>query len=169
MSSMIIMAGPDDWPRYRDIRLRSLQESPTAYGSSYEREIGLTDADWAERLANAPTFLALADDGSVIGTATAFWTGDADLHLLAMYVAPVARGTGPAHQLIDAVVGVAERRRADRVVLQVTEGNEAAASCYRRYGFVATGRTSTRAAAPPLTELEYAYPLRRHVGVGAAD
>lgn len=169
MSAMIILAGPEQWPRYRDIRLRSLLEAPSAYGSSYAREIAFTDADWEQRLANAPTFLALDADGTVVGTATVLGGRDADLHLLAMYVAPEARGTGAAHQLIDAVVGVAEGRGAERVLLQVTEGNERAARCYRRYGFAATGHTSTRLAEPVLTEFEYAYPLRQQAGVGDAD
>lgn len=122
MSSMIIMAGPEQWPLYRDIRLRSLEEAPSAYGSSYDREIQFTNDDWEERVATAPTFLALGDDGRVVGTAAALWTRDGDLHLMAMYVAPAARGTGTAHQLIDAVVGVAERRGADRVLLKGHRG-----------------------------------------------
>lgn len=158
MDRMISRANIDDWPRARDIRLRSLLEAPQAYGSSYEREIAFSNTDWEERVATAHTYLAI-EGQETVGTATALWTRDGDMHLVAMYVVSQARGTGCAHELIDAVVSVAERRGALRVVLGVAEGNDRAARCYARYGFVPTGRRLSSTNRPELTEIEYDYPL----------
>ena len=158
MSRVIVYAQLSDWRRVRDIRLRSLQEAPGAFGSSYEREVRLSDLEWQERLASARTYLALEGEQTV-GMATALWTRDGDMHLVGMYVAPFARGTGCAEQLIDAVVGVAVARNARRVVLQVADGNEAATRRYTRYGFRPTGNRRTRADRPELTEVEYALVL----------
>src|SRR5690348_17195300 len=42
----------DEWPLYRDLRLRALRDSPDAYGSILDLEAALTDAEWAARLAH---------------------------------------------------------------------------------------------------------------------
>jgi ribosomal protein S18 acetylase RimI-like enzyme len=161
MGRVIHYADVTDWRRVKDIRLQSLLEAPTAYGSSYEREVGFTDLDWQERLTTARTYLAIDEDGDTVGTATALWTRDGDMHLVGMYVAPAARGTGCAAELIDAVVATAIERGARRTVLQAAAGNEAAVRCYTRYGFAPTGRRVTRQERPELTEVEYALPLEQ--------
>lgn len=158
MSRVIVYAQLADWEQVRDIRLQSLQEAPGAFGSSYEREVELTDLEWQERVATARTYLAI-EGGHTVGTATALWTRDGDMHLLGMYVAPAARGTACAVELIDAVVAVAVARGALRVVLQVADGNAAATRRYTSYGFEPTGRRRTRPERPDLTEVEYALSL----------
>jgi hypothetical protein len=42
-----------EWQKYRDIRLRALKDSPDAFGSTWEREILLTDESWSIRIAAA--------------------------------------------------------------------------------------------------------------------
>ncbi|HEY5822615.1 MAG TPA: GNAT family N-acetyltransferase [Propionibacteriaceae bacterium] len=169
MSYAIRPAGTGDWAEAREIRLRALQEAPTAYGSSYAREITFTEQDWRERLATAYTYLASGPDGAVVGTVTGVWMQDGDVYLVAMYVAPTARGGGLAHALIDKVVGVTARRAGSRVVLRVTEGNDTAERCYRRYGFRPTGRRITGETALGLTEQEFAYAVGKAETVGAGD
>ncbi|MDP2284085.1 MAG: hypothetical protein Q8L06_08090, partial [Pseudohongiella sp.] len=41
---------PSDWQRYKSIRLRSLENSPDAFGSTFERELTLTDEEWQARV-----------------------------------------------------------------------------------------------------------------------
>ena len=39
---------PDDWARLRDIRLRSLEESPEAFGADYEVVSKFQEQQWRE-------------------------------------------------------------------------------------------------------------------------
>ncbi len=167
MSFSISLAAVDEWAAVRDLRLRALQESPTAYASTYAREIAFTDLDWQERLATAHTYLARDPDHEVVGLVTGLWCRDGDVALLGMYVAPAARGSGCADALIDAVVDLTRRRGGIRVVLQVTDGNVRAERCYRRHGFSPTGRRFARD--PDPAEIEFALPLVDTVDVGARD
>lgn len=41
---------PEQWREYKNLRLISLQDEPSAFGSSYEKESKFTDEKWKERL-----------------------------------------------------------------------------------------------------------------------
>jgi ribosomal protein S18 acetylase RimI-like enzyme len=56
-----------------------------------------------------------------------------------MWVAPEARGRGVGDALIDAVLGWARSEKADRVGLDVREGNAPAIRLYERHGFIDVG------------------------------
>ncbi|HEV2929779.1 MAG TPA: hypothetical protein VGW74_13885, partial [Propionibacteriaceae bacterium] len=58
----------DDWPVYREIRLRMLQETPDAYGSSYAFEMDFPESRWRERVTNPMLFLAVNRNEEVVGT-----------------------------------------------------------------------------------------------------
>lgn len=65
--------GAADWAVWRDIRLRSLQESPGAFGSTYAREQGFADQVWRDRLADPGSVCVLVDaDGSPVGMGGGF-------------------------------------------------------------------------------------------------
>ena len=149
----------DDWPAYRDIRLRMLQEAPDAYGSSYAVEGEFPEARWRERVTNPMLFLAVNPDDEVVGTATGLADPNGTVEVVAMYVAPQARGRGCAGHLLDVVAAAARQRGAYRIVLRVTRGNQAASRCYTRYGFRPTGRAWPMDRNPELTEVELALAL----------
>ena len=153
----ISRADEADWRAYRQIRLRALLEAPEAYGSSYEFELRLTEGEWRARAAGRCLMLARDDEQRVVGTAAGLPGEDGDLDLVGMFVAADVRGRGCAELLLDAVVAVAREDGAGRVVLHITDGNLAAARCYRRYGFVETGRRWPMERDPRLTEIELAY------------
>ena len=158
MAFTISRADEADWSAYREIRLRSLLESPEAYGSSHERELGLTESEWRARTTGR-LFLARDDEQQVVGNAAGLLGEDGHLDLVGMFVAAEARGRGCAELLLDAVVAVARTDGATRVVLHVTDGNVAAARCYTRYGFTETGRRWPMERDPSLTEIELDYRL----------
>jgi len=158
MAFTVSRANEADWSAYREIRLRSLLESPEAYGSSHERELGLTESEWRARTAGR-LFLARDDDQRVVGTAAGLPGEDGQLDLVGMFVAAEVRGRGCAELLLDAVVAVAREEGATRIALHVTDGNAAATRCYTRYGFTETGRRWPMERDPSLTEIELAYPL----------
>ena len=159
MTFMIIRAEPSDWEAVRDIRLRSLREEPDAYASDYLTEARFEPDVWKQRLATASSQLAFDDDHALVGIATGLDTGDGDTYVVGMYVAPEARGSGCAHQLLDAITGPAVGRQAKRLVLEVAESNVRAIRFYRSYGFVTTGRRRSLGRDPRIIEIEYEYPL----------
>src|SRR5579863_6406019 len=125
----------------RSLRLEALSDSPEAFGSTYERELARTDADWQRWLAPGATFI-LEKDGEVCGLVAGVLDQlDASVvHLMAMWVRPAARGMGVAELLIDSVKSWAWQGNARQVRLNVFESNSRARRCYERAGFRATGR-----------------------------
>ena len=156
---LIRPAEPSDWEAVRDIRLRSLREEPDAYASDYLTETRFEPDVWKQRLATASSQLAFDDDHALVGIATGLDTGDGDTYVVGMYVAPEARGSGCARQLLDAITKLAVGRQAKRLVLEVAESNVRAIRFYRSYGFVTTGRRRSLGRDPRIIEIEYAYPL----------
>lgn len=131
-----------EWADYRDARLRSLADSPDAFGSTLADEQARSDEAWAERLARAAASgvdcpLAAARGGAVIGL---LWAKQdaADpgvVNLFQMWVAPESRGRGVAAALLRAATGWAGARGANVVQLGVTCGDSAAVRLYLRAGF----------------------------------
>jgi ribosomal protein S18 acetylase RimI-like enzyme len=158
---VIRLAEPEDWEAVRDIRLRMLREEPDAYASQYQTEARFEPDLWKQRLATASSYLAFDDDQALVGIATGLETGYGDTYVVGMYVGPAARGSGCAHQLLDAIAELAIRRHGKRLVLEVAESNIRATRSYRSYGFVETGRRRTLDRDPSITEIEFAYPLTR--------
>ena len=137
---------PDEWRTYRDLRLRALSESPDAFGSTYEREVVLTDDDWRNRLADGATspnelpLLALADDAPA-GLA---WGRIADekpdvAHIYSVWIAAEHRDRWLGRVLIRTVIDWARTRGMRLVQLDVTASNAAGVRFYRRLGFVEVG------------------------------
>ncbi len=132
----------DDWPAFRDLRLRALQGEPDAFGSTYAEESTRSDEQWIEwvtELADGgPSFgVAAVDDARWIGMAVGAPHRDhpGEAGLFAMWVEPLARGAGTGRALVDAVVGWARSTAFPVVRLQVTESNDAAVRLYARSGF----------------------------------
>lgn len=130
-----------DWERWRDIRLRALQDSPTAFGSTYARELAFEEADWRSRVGNVdgPAVLALAA-GRPVGMGGGYQDLDGWLHVVGMWVDPGFRGEHVGSRVLDRIVGWA-REYALRTHLDVTHGNDAARRLYAAYGFVVTGES----------------------------
>ena len=139
--------GEEDWAGFREIRLRSLLDSPDAFGSTYGEESSRAEPAWRDwaagrwRDGEAAVFAATDEDDVLVGTATgAEPTAEPGVaHLYAMWVAPDARGAGVGRALVEAVAAWARDRGCDRLVLSVTETNEGAHRFYETCGFVDTG------------------------------
>ena len=123
--------GPDDWEAFRDIRLRSLADSPDAFGSTLAREQAFDEAEWRRRV-RGPVYV-VEDPGPV---ALGGLFDDAGVfHVWGMWTDPEHRGRGHAHRLLDALIAPDVD-----AVLDVNVTNDAARAAYERYGFVGTGR-----------------------------
>jgi RimJ/RimL family protein N-acetyltransferase len=130
-----------DWQLLRDVRLASLAESPEAFGSTHARELAFPEAEWRSRAGGNGWFVA-SDGDRVQGVAAGYHDESSppeQRHLVAMWVAPEARGTGVAAELVEAVVQWARDDGASEVTLGVADGNERARALYLNCGFVSTG------------------------------
>lgn len=158
----------DDWREVRDLRLAALQDTPDAFGATYEEEAGFSPEDWQGRLSrpDADTFLAgLADDEQPeagptpaglmtllpASTLPGLDEPPATGIIVAVWVAPWARGRGVADRLLEAVLAAAPAAGYTRLVLDVADGNPHAQALYARHGFTRTGRTGTLP--PPRTHV----------------
>jgi ribosomal protein S18 acetylase RimI-like enzyme len=127
---------PDDWPKWRDLRLLALAESPEAFGSRLADWQGDGDREerWRRRLTRVPFNVMAFEDDLPVGMASGSPDGG-DVELISMYVRPTARGMGVADLLIDAVAAWADAQGAAHLVLAVREANRRARALYRRNGF----------------------------------
>jgi GNAT superfamily N-acetyltransferase len=132
------VVGPDDWALWRGIRLRALKDAPTAFGSTYESSVHLTEADFRDRLSGeAPSVLALAG-GDPVAMGGGFLDLEGWLRAVSMWVDPAWRGRGLGGRVLDLLVAWS-RDRGLRVHLDVTVGNDVARAMYERHGFAGTG------------------------------
>lgn len=133
---------PDDWAMYRDLRLRSLADSPDSFCSTLAAEQGRTPEDWAARLSAAaasgrdcPLVAELA--GEPVGLVWAKVDGDdpSAVNLYQMWVAPESRGRGVAASLLRTATDWARSTGARVARLGVIGTDTAAARLYLREGF----------------------------------
>jgi ribosomal-protein-alanine N-acetyltransferase len=79
-------------------------------------------------------------EGEAIAGYAAAWAAPDEIHLLSIAVAPERRRAGLGEQILRTVLERGKERGAVRVILEVREGNEAAKSFYRRFGFSEIGK-----------------------------
>jgi GNAT superfamily N-acetyltransferase len=138
---VVFRVGENDWTQVRDIRLAALQDSPSAFASTYEREIAFDEATWRSRTRTAAWFLAY-DGTRAVGLVSGIREEDApaaERHVVSFWVAPDSRRQGVAGALLTCVVDWARDDGAQLVTLWVVDGNDPADRLYRRRGFVPTG------------------------------
>ena len=129
-----------DEPILLALRLQALTEAPEAFGSTRDRELARTNADWQRWLSPGTTFILDAPGGAqglVAGQLDA--TDPTVVHLMAMWVHPAIRGTGAADDLVAAVIAWAASENARTVRLDVFQSNMRARRFYARLGFRETG------------------------------
>jgi RimJ/RimL family protein N-acetyltransferase len=136
-----------DAEAYRTLRLRSLQEHPAAFGSSYEEEAAIGVEKTVERIQNSlpyTPFFGAFEAETLIGITTVWRDTRSKTRHSAMitgvYVVPTARGKGAAQALLSAALAYLREQAEVRLVkLAVTVGNETARRLYVQAGFVAYG------------------------------
>jgi predicted GNAT family acetyltransferase len=130
------MIGPDDWPDWRDIRLRALADSPAAFGSNLARERAFSESDWRGRTDGS---VLVYDDGAPVAMG-AGWADDREGYLMvvAMWTEPSRRGEGLGGMVLDAVVALAQSRGLQAHLFLMHENPEAG-RLYERHGFVRSG------------------------------
>jgi len=134
---------------FKQMRLTSLHESPSAFASTYESALNRSSESWSEQADNSTgesdraTFIAFSGD-SPIGIAALYRdketidTGE----VLQVWVSPEHRGKGVAVTMMDAVFCWARENGFRRVLATITQGNVRALRFYQKYGFRIARETS---------------------------
>jgi ribosomal protein S18 acetylase RimI-like enzyme len=134
-----------EWRSYRDLRLRALQDSPTAFSTTFADASARSDEDWASRMAegSAETDLPLVAevDGELAGMAWGkiYPSERATAHLYQMWVAPEHRGLGVGRMLLEKAIEWARSHGVRWIILGVTCGDTPARRLYTSAGFQAIG------------------------------
>lgn len=151
---------PEDAWIYREVRLQALQESPTAFGSTYAEESKLTDPEWVNRAKSCsePDAIGfLAFDGEVpcgIIRGTPDEQSEQIGWLVSMWVAPAQRRLGLGSRLVEQIIQWGKDRGLQGLKLDVTSTNTPAIRLYESCGFKPTGQSAPYQHDPSLTEIE---------------
>ncbi|MEU4549616.1 GNAT family N-acetyltransferase [Nonomuraea dietziae] len=148
--------GPGDEDRLREIRLRALADAPTAFASTHDKEVAYPRDKWAERLADPDSAWFVAADAGLV---CARQEHEGETHLLSMWVAPRARGTGLAGRLVDEVIAWSKAREAHEIGLWAVDDNLGARALYARKGFLPSGEVMALPSDPGLMESRYVLSL----------
>ena len=132
----------DDAEALRDLRREALLKHPTAFSADPEIEGKLTLENWRERLQRGNWFGGKLD-GTLVGMAS-YWREPSckikhTARVGSMYVREVARGTGMAGELLEAVLTEAGKH-VEQATLSVEASNMRAIRLYERHGFRIVGR-----------------------------
>lgn len=128
---------------YRALMLEAYASVPDAFTSTAQERALAPEAWWIRRL-DDPSGLSLVlgawQGEALVGTVALEFSDRSKLrhkgHVIGLYVQPVARGQGVAAALMAQALECARQRPGLLVLtLTVTEGNRAAESLYRSFGF----------------------------------
>jgi ribosomal protein S18 acetylase RimI-like enzyme len=144
----------DDWELMRDVRLAALAEAPSAFGSTYAREVAFGEPQWRGRFSErSVTFFAYTDPVESPAGLTGVYVEDGVADLVSMWVRPGCRGQRIGEALIEAAASWAKAHDFGTLCLWVTDVNDAARRLYERCGFTVTGELAPLPSNPALTEI----------------
>jgi GNAT superfamily N-acetyltransferase len=129
--------GEDEWEQYRAARLSALEESPEAFVATADEERAYDEDFWRTRMRRSQRLLAEVD-GQSVGVASvgqAQEGNDQVAELFGLWVAPAARGTGVATQLVEAGAEVARAQGRSHLAYWVGSDNGRAVAFASGFGF----------------------------------
>nr|WP_025784450.1 GNAT family N-acetyltransferase [Sporosarcina sp. D27] len=142
---MIRRLVPQDAESYLTLRLKALQNSPEAFGSTYEEEKDYTVDKYKIRFQSEDSFTFGAfEDGELVGIITLVTEQRIKLRhratIVAMYVSPEDRGSGIGKALLKEAIRMSkELQGIEQVYLTVVTTNKAAKTLYSSLGFEVFG------------------------------
>jgi len=151
---------PQNIELFKTARLQALRDSPSAFGSTWQREANFSDEEWRARIDHwdgeaGVGFLALDNDVPCgIAGALVDPSDRNQAQLVSMWTAPSHRRQGVGTLLIDAIGAWMRSRDVSALVLMVTSTNDPAIRFYERLGFAMTGRTEPYRNDPALAQFE---------------
>jgi RimJ/RimL family protein N-acetyltransferase len=133
---------PGEADLFRHMRLKSLQDAPDAFSSTYDLAILRSAESWREQAestaqgSDRATFIAFSD-AAPIGIAALYRFEDQGEvgEVMQVWVDPEFRGTRVATDLMDVVFKWAGENNFRRIIAEVTKVNARALRFYTKYGF----------------------------------
>jgi GNAT superfamily N-acetyltransferase len=145
--------------RFKDIRVRALTESPTAFSTTAAEDEQRPLVVWEERASDSGegldrAFFVAEDGDRWVGIAGGIFDdpGGDVVMLVSMWVDPAYRRQGLARKLTQAVLSWARRRGARGFETWVNVANTRARALYRSLGLQPTGRIMPMPNLPAETE-----------------
>jgi GNAT superfamily N-acetyltransferase len=132
---------PDEWERLRDIRLRSLKESPEAFGARFEIMSSFTETQWRDEFSKLTHLVASTDQVDISTMTIEILEGDfgATCWIGSCWSDPIFRGKGALRAMFEHLDQNADTRGWSKQGLGVWIDNYSAITAYERLGFVAMG------------------------------
>jgi len=147
---IIVSLPPEEWQKYKIIRLEALQKEPTAFANTYDDEAKYEDKKWIgilEKSKNRDTEIALfAKNGDkIIGFIGAFWVTKEKMkhvaHIYGTYVDSEYRGQGVGKILMEAVINeLKSLPHIKKIKIEVNAQNTVAFNLYQKMGFKVIGK-----------------------------
>jgi len=131
----VVRVGPEDWLRWRALRLEALADTPIGFGEWHADALVRPAAEWQARIRRPGLRLLAVGGGRPVAMAGGFLAG-ARPTVFAVYVTPAWRGRGVTDRLVAAVQ---EWAGPVGLRLEVHEDNAPATAAYLRLGFARTG------------------------------
>ena len=135
---------------YKQVRLRSLQDAPYAFSTTYDSALQRSAESWrkqAERTAQGSdraTFIAFSDDVPIGMAALYRLEEEIDVgEVLQVWIASEYRGASVAKDLMDAILKWAGENNFRNIIAGVTKGNTRALKFYTKYGFSVPDQPAT--------------------------
>lgn len=157
---------PDNALIFKELRLRALQDSPTAFSSTFANESELSDEEWLKRSVRWTSegcigYIAY-DKGVPCGLVVCYAEeqNPSRAHVISMWVDPAHRRAGVGAGLIDALGIWAKTRGMRELKLMVTGVNRNAIMFYERVGFRMSGNAAPYPNDTAITEYEMLLPLQ---------
>jgi RimJ/RimL family protein N-acetyltransferase len=133
---------PGEGQLFKELRLASLKESPSAFSSTYESALRRSRESWNEQADSTAegkdrcTFIAFSD-GSPVGIAALYCDNEnkEEGEIVQVWVSPDFRGSGMAQELLETILEWSQENGFHRVLARITPGNDRALRFYKKCGF----------------------------------
>jgi GNAT superfamily N-acetyltransferase len=152
--------GESEWSLYREIRLRALAQSPSAFTATLADEADRDESFWRDRMTRS--YRLLAERGQLPQGIVSLGVYDepSAAEVFGLYVVPEARGTGVSWRLVEAAAALATQNGYAQLYYWVGTDNGRAVGFAKNFGFRSTGyRRPSRASDLELGEEEAAMVL----------
>jgi ribosomal protein S18 acetylase RimI-like enzyme len=148
-SVQIVKPNIEEWEAFRDIRLQSLKESPTAFLANFEDESATLEEKWKARIegslrGKAGVTLVAKMNGKIAGLVGVQFMQHTKTrhiaHIWGTYVAAEYRGLGIGRKLMDGIIDATKANiEIKKIKIEVIAEQLSAFELYKKLGFQMIG------------------------------